>query len=305
MRCLVPDPASSLGPREIVFKVSFEHFVFLVFHRIHPECFKPTYQPGNPVSRLEILIAFAFQLKRLLNKTFSLVGPPVHTLCSLGQQTGPPAVFIHQQHKVFGRRAVFLTELVNALDRFPKHALVQCSRIVYFRWLGLLSPKVEYETVELANGFKESNGEVAELVIAFHVFHRVKAGSFLFPLPCWLPGPADFPSKERAFSLEKPTAEATYGVSRHDKTGKPEHRARVVARMLPAHERAIVSKFVKVGEIHRRGVQKHESPCQSTGPERGQRQKRGTSEAIYGNVSSGFQSGGVNCTGMSGRTTVR
>lgn len=105
-------------------EVGREDFVFSKLVRGFPKCAKATYQAGDPIGGLHGLVAVTFQLKGRLNKASSSIGP-IHGDRRLCNESRPLVVFVEGEEEPFARRAIYVTMLINALDRFTQNMSIE------------------------------------------------------------------------------------------------------------------------------------------------------------------------------------
>ena len=159
-----------------------------------------------------------------------------------------------------------LAELIDPLDCFEKDIVVEAIRAGRVRRSSLPDPDVEHKATDALDLVEHAVRECSQLAIPFHVGHRVEARPLLLPLSRMLARSFELEGEEMAFALEEPRPEATHLVYREDQSGKAEHRAIVVSRVLPAEVRTNVPEFVEVGEIRHSQAPDARKPAPERGP---------------------------------------
>ena len=94
MRPLRSDSTPAADLIESVFEVATEDFVFRIRGGVRPSGAKASHQSGNPIGRLEGLIAVAFEVERGLDETLTAVLLGIHAARGSGDQGGSLIVFI-------------------------------------------------------------------------------------------------------------------------------------------------------------------------------------------------------------------
>ena len=123
----------------------------------------------------------AFQVERHLDEVTPLLGLSVHTLGGAGDEILALCMFVEDQKEIVWRPTVGGAELINPLDRFEKHPLVEPVRIVRGGGGGLFDSHIEDEAAQAFNFIEEPMREVPQFWIPPDVSHRVEAAPLLLP----------------------------------------------------------------------------------------------------------------------------
>ena len=90
-------------------------------------------------------------------------------------------MFVEDQKEILWRPAVCGAELVDSLDRFEKHPLVEPVRIVLGGRRGLFDSHIKDEAAQAFDFIEETMREVPQFWISQDVSHRVEAAPLLLP----------------------------------------------------------------------------------------------------------------------------
>lgn len=240
-------------------EIGRKYFVFRIVAGRFPIGTKTPDQTRDPIGRLHGLIAMAFQLKRWLDKTASLIHA-IHGNRRLLDQRRPLVVFVQSKQELFAGVAIEVTMLVDALDRFFQNMAIQGVRIMRCGRVFLALAHIKHKAAKRFDLVEQPIGKAAQHLIGCDIPDGVKSR------PLFLPDSGmgfclfNLEFQKLAFALIELCAEIAHLPNRKHEPGKAKDGAIVMSGIIAGDIGADMPKFIQISDICQTVTYKHENP---------------------------------------------